>query len=80
MADIVKTIQSTIEDDPFIKSPAVNVELKKGKGFFNRKKVVHLSGTVRSEDAKKRAEDVAKKWAGTNYDVVNELNVKEKPS
>ena len=78
MGDVARTIQSTIEDDPFINAPSVNVEVKKGKGLFNRRKVIHINGTVHSEEAKKRANDVAKKWAGDTYDLVNELKVKEK--
>lgn len=75
--NVARTIQSTILDDPFIKAPGLAVQVKKGKGFFNRRKVIHVTGTVQSDDAIKRINDVATKWAGDRYDVSNEVVVKK---
>ncbi len=75
MPDIVQTILSNIEDDPTLKVRKLDVRLVKGKGLFNRRKVVQVTGEVDSEQSKTKVIQIAQRWAGDNYDVVNKISV-----
>ena len=77
MPDVANTILRTIEDDPTIKALGVNVQLKKAGGLFSRKQNIHITGTIDSESTQKRILEIAQRWAGTNYEIVNELSIKQ---
>ncbi|MGQ9631189.1 MAG: BON domain-containing protein [bacterium] len=66
-------IQNIIDDDPTTRGRNIVVEVKK-KGFWGRKKFVHLIGNVDNDKQKQRAEEIAKMWAG-GIEVVNDIEV-----
>ena len=65
------------EDRAAIRAHDIGVELRRGKGLFNRRKVVHIFGHVSSEEAKARVSRVAEKQVGDRYDLSNELQIKK---
>jgi len=65
--DVQSTIQSAIQKDPTLSSANITVDVKNGK-------MVELSGTVPSKDAKEAAERIAKENSG-GLKVKNHLKV-----
>ena len=77
MKDIERFIMADLENEPLVDAAKVGVEVRKGKGLFNRRQVIHIFGTVASEDARQKALRVVHKQAGDIYDVSDEaLKVK----
>ncbi len=75
MPDIVQTIVSNIEDDPTLKVRKLDVRLVKAGGLFNRRKSIQVTAEVDSEQAKTKVIQIAQRWAGDNFDVVNNVTV-----
>ena len=67
LLDEIRTYENT---------PDIGVEITKGKGLFNRRKVIHVFGAVSSEVVKKKVDEITRKHAGDAFDVSNELRVK----
>lgn len=59
-------------------TPDIGVEIRKGKGLFNRRKVIHVFGTVRSEDVRNKIAEIAEKHAGDRFDTAIEVKVKHR--
>jgi osmotically-inducible protein OsmY len=77
MKDIERFIMADLENEPMVDAAKIGVEVRKGKGLFNRRQVVHVFGTVASEEAKQKAVKIVEKQAGDIYDVSAEaLHVK----
>ncbi len=74
MADIARVLLDEIRT--YENTPDVGVEVTKGKGLFNRRKVIHVFGAVRSDNIKQKIGEIAAKHAGDSFDVANELRVK----
>jgi len=74
MADIARVLLDEIRT--YENTPDVGVEVTKGKGLFNRRKVIHVFGAVSSDIVKQKIGDIAQKHAGDVFDVANELRVK----
>jgi len=51
------------------------VDLQK-KGVFKKKQSLHIWGTVRSQDQINKIERIARRQAGSVYEVVNHLTLK----
>jgi len=78
MKDIERFIMADLENEPMVDAAKLGVELRKGKGLFNRRQVLHIFGTIASEEAKQRALRILEKQAGDIYDVSSEgLHVKK---
>ena len=74
MSDLSQVLLDEIRS--YENTPDVGVEITKGKGFLNRRKVIHVFGVVRSEDTKHKVDDLVMRHAGDRYDVSNELRVR----
>jgi hypothetical protein len=74
MSDIARVLLDEIRT--YENTPDVGVEVTKGKGLFNRRKVIHVFGAVRSDTVKQKIGEIATKHAGDAFDVANELRVK----
>lgn len=77
MSDVQKFIMADLENEVEIDAAKIGVEVRRGKGLFNRRKVVHLFGHVRSEEAKERVAKVAERQIGDRFDLSNDLLIKE---
>ena len=77
MSDVERFIMADLENEPGVDAGKIGLEIKRGKGLFNRRKVLHVFGTVDSEDAKQRIQRIAEKQVGDRYDLSNDLKVKE---
>jgi osmotically-inducible protein OsmY len=75
MSDLPSMVMRVIETDPTIDSTDVVIEVKT-TGFLKKRKIIYLTGSVKSETEKKKATQVVAHFAGDNYDVVNDLTVK----
>ena len=49
----------------------------KAKGFIRRRKFIRIHGTTDSQVSKDKVTRIAEHHVGDNFDVINELNVKE---
>ena len=76
MSDIIDMIQRDIQDDDSIKSHDIMLEAK-AKGFIRRRKSLRIYGTADSQLAKDKVTRIAEHHVGDNFDVINELVVKE---
>jgi hypothetical protein len=77
MKDIERFIMADLENEPLVDAAKIGVEIRKAKGLFNRRQILHIFGTVASEDARKKAVQIVEKQAGDMYDVSSdELKVK----
>ncbi len=74
MSDITRVLLDEIRT--YENTPDVGVEVTKGKGLFNRRKVIHVFGAVSSDIVKEKIGSIAQKHAGAAFDVSNELRVK----
>lgn len=77
MSDVERFIMADVENEPGIDAGKIGLEIKRGKGLLNRRKVLHIFGTVDSEEAKRRVQRIAEKQVGDRYDLSNDLKVKE---
>lgn len=77
MKDIERFIMADLENEPMVDAAKLGVEVRKAKGLFNRRQVLHIFGSVHSEEAKQKALRIVEKQAGDMYDVNSEdLKVK----
>jgi len=76
MSDVIDMIRRDIEDDHSIKSHDILLEVK-AKGFIRRRKFIRIHGATNSQQSKDKAAQIAQHHAGENFDVINELIVKE---
>ena len=76
MSDVIDMIRRDIEDDDSIKSHDILLEAK-AKGFIRRRKFIRIHGATNSQLAKDKATQIAQHHAGDNFDIINELIVKE---
>lgn len=74
MTDISRVLLDEIHT--YENTPDVGVEVTKGKGLFNRRKVIHVFGAVSSDAVKQKVGQIVQKHAGGIYDVSNELRVR----
>lgn len=74
MTDIARVLLDEIRS--YENTPDVGVEVTKGKGLFNKRKVIHVFGAVSSELVKQKVGEITQKHAGAGFDVSNELRVK----
>ena len=75
MPSVDQVILDNVRNEPSLENSNVGAEIK-GGGILRRRKTVRLFGTVRSDSARKKIEQIAKHAAGHNYDVREELVVK----
>ncbi len=76
MSDIQRFIMADLENETGIDAGKIGVELTRGKGLFNRRKVLHLFGHVGSEEEKERVGRIAERQVGDRYDLSNDLTIK----
>ena len=74
MATLEQTILSDIEDSG-IDASDLGVEIRRGKGFLNRRKVLEVFGVVRSEPDHQAAVRTAQHHAGTRYEFKDSIKV-----
>jgi hypothetical protein len=74
MADIAQVLLDEIRT--YENTPDLGVEVTKGKGLFNRRKVIHVFGAVSTELVKQKIGEITQKHAGEAFDVSNEVRVK----
>ena len=74
MADIARVLLDEIHT--YENTPDIGVEVTKGKGLFNKRKVIHVFGAVSSDLVKQKIGEITKKHAGEMFDVSNEVRVK----
>lgn len=75
MPDIERVVLDHIQNEPALSKDTIGVEVQ-SSGLFRRRKRLHLYGSVHSQAEKERAERIAEKEGGDNYDVVNDLTIK----
>ena len=75
MPEIAQSILKEIGDDLSINTMNICVDTQ-AKGFLNRKKSLHIFGTVHSQDQIGKIEKIARRHAGNAYEVVNHLSLK----
>jgi hypothetical protein len=73
MSDLSRVILEEIRS--YENTPDIGVEITRGKGLFNRRKVIHIFGAVHHQDVKDKIDEIATKHAGDRYDVSNEVRV-----
>ncbi len=76
MSDIIRMIMRDVEDDPSIKSHDISYEAH-SKGLFRKRRFIRIFGSTDSELSKGKVQRVAEHHSGDNYDVVNELAVRD---
>jgi hypothetical protein len=77
MKDIERFIMADLENEPLIDAAKIGVEIRKGKGLFNRRQVVHIFGSVASEEGRQKALKIVERQVGDLYDVATDgLHVK----
>lgn len=77
MKDIERFILADLENEPLVEAAKLGVEVRKGKGLFNRRQVLHVFGSVATEEGKKAALRIVERQAGDLYDISAEgLHVK----
>jgi hypothetical protein len=76
MSDVIDMIRRDIQDDASIKSHDILLETK-AKGLVRRRKFIRIHGATDSQLAKDKVTRIAEHHAGDNFDIVNELIVKE---
>ncbi len=76
MKTVSELIMRNIEEDNSINARGVKVELV-SRGVLKRRKSVRLFGTVDSESQKQKVKRIAEHYKGDQYDIIDELTVKE---
>ena len=76
METVLQLIMRGIEDDNSINARRVKIELV-SRGVLKRRKSVRLFGTVDSESQRQKVKRIAEHHAGDQYDIIDELTVKE---
>ncbi len=76
MSDVINMIQRDIQDDGSIKSHDIMLEAK-AKGLIKRRKFIRIHGSADSQLSIDKVTRIAEHHAGDNYDIINELVVKE---
>ena len=76
MKTVLELIMRGIEDDSSINARGVKVELV-SRGVLKMRKSVRLFGTVDSESQRQKVKRIAEHHTGDQYDVLDELTVKE---
>ena len=74
MAEISEIILSEIEGSG-IDASDLGVEIQRGKGLFNRRKVLNVFGAVHTEPDHQAVLRVVQRHAGDNYDVTDSVAV-----
>ena len=75
MAELTEIILSEIGDGG-IDATDLGVEIRKGKGLFNRRKVLDVFGAVRTQPDHTAVLRVVNRHAGDTYDVTDSLAVR----
>ena len=75
MVELSENIISEVEAAG-IDASDIGIEIKKGKGLLNRRKVLEAFGVVRTEADHQAVMRVVYRHAGDNYDVSDSLTVK----
>ncbi len=75
MPSVDQVILDNVCNEPSLENSNVGAEIQRA-GFLRRRKSVRLFGTVHSDGAKKKVEQIAQHAAGDNYDIVDEIVVK----
>jgi hypothetical protein len=75
MAELAENIISEIVDGG-LDATDLGVEIRKGKGLFNRRKVVDVFGAVRTQPDHDAVLRVVERHAGDNFDVTDSLAVR----
>ncbi len=78
MEGLVKHIMDDIANDPLVDASKINVEERKVGSLLKKKTVVHIFGSVVSEEARRKIEKVARDVAGPAIEVQNDLKIKVK--
>lgn len=63
-----------LQSDPSIDAHGLSIRLKP-RGLLRRKKAIEISGTVSSEEVKEKVTNIAEKYAGNLYVIINDLIV-----
>ena len=75
MPDLAQTILTEIGNDLSIETRNLCVDVQE-RGVFRRKRLLHIWGTVHSEDQVDKVEGIARRYAGNSYEIVNHLSTK----
>ena len=75
MPSVEQVIVDNVRNEPSLEKSNVGAEIK-GGGLLRRRKAVRLFGTVHTEQAKKKIEEIAQRAAGDNYDIIDEIVIK----
>ena len=78
MATLEQTILSDIEDSG-IDASDLGVEIRRGKGLLNRRKVLEVFGVVRSEPDHQAVLRAAQHHAGEEYEFKDSVKVHARP-
>jgi hypothetical protein len=75
MSDVINTIRRDVDDDSSIHANGINIQVET-KGFFPRRKFIHITGSVDKESDKNKVMQIVNHHAGDNFNVVNDLMIK----
>lgn len=75
MPTVDQVILDNISNEPALEHCNIGAELK-GGGMLRRRRTVRLFGSVHSEIAKKKAEQIAQHAVGDSYDIIDDIVVK----
>lgn len=78
MEGLVKHIMDDIANDPLVDASKINVEERKVGSVFKKKTVVHIFGSVGSNEARAKVERITREVVGPEMEIQNDLKIKGK--
>jgi hypothetical protein len=78
MNELIRRILDELANDPLIHSTNVNIEERKVGSLFRKKSVLHIFGSVNTEEEKEHVSRTSRGAAGPDIEVQNDLAVKNR--
>ncbi len=74
MTNLIDKIMSEIESDPRIDAREISLDIR-SKGLLRRKRTLNVIGMVESKDERDKVLEIARRQAGTDYEITDNLVV-----
>jgi len=78
MNELIRRILDELANDPQLHITNVNIEEQKVGSLFRKRSVLHIFGSVLSEEEKQTVSRTAHSAAGAGVEIRNDLSVKHK--
>jgi hypothetical protein len=75
MPAVDQVILDNVRNEPALEHSNIGAEIK-GGGLLRRRKTIRLFGSVHSDIARKKVEEIAQHVVGDNFDIVDDIVVK----